>query len=73
MKNEILTLEEILKEPLKKNIKHNFSDKFGKIVYYDYNGICKTGTLIGLVDNNYIIEKEGIKTYLPLWKSISLL
>ena len=70
-------LDDILKLNLPDNISKEIEDKFKKEVFYDNNGSCRLGTLIGIEINHklsetyYIIEVKGVKNYVPVWKSIT--
>lgn len=62
-------------------VKSDLKEKFGKNIFFDSNGSCKVGKLIGLEINYqlammyYIIEdiKDKSITYVPVYKSITLL
>lgn len=78
--NKYYNLDEILKLDLDSEIKQNFTEKFGKTVFFDSNGSCKIGKLCGLEKNYqltmiyYIVEEsDGKKIYVPVNKSITLL
>lgn len=68
-------LDEILRLNLPEDLKENIKEKFKKKVFYDNNGYCKVGTLIGvyhkLEETYYIIDVDGSKNYVPTWKSIT--
>lgn len=75
--NKYFDLDNILRLNLPDNIKEEFKEKFKKEVFYDNNGSCRLGTLIGAEINHklseiyYIIDVKGIKNYVPTWKSIT--
>lgn len=70
-------LDDILKLNLPDNIRKEVEEKFKKKVFYDNNGSCKLGVLIGvemdynLSETYYIIDIDGNKNYVPTWKSIT--
>lgn len=72
-------MEAVASMDLSDNLKKEISEKIGKIVYFDMEGVCKIGKLIGIREQDsdaryhYIIEtKDGI-VYIPVAFSISLL
>lgn len=71
-------LDDILRLNLDDDICKNINDKFGKTVFFDFNGSCKMGKLCGLEVNHklsmlyYIIEDlGGKKLFVPIWKNIT--
>lgn len=48
-------------------------------VFYEQQQLCKIGTLIGIEVNNrysevyYIITKNGVQNYVPIWKNLTTL
>lgn len=69
-------------EDLQKIFKEKIEDKFNKRVYFDDNGKCKIGTIIGITDCylkltgdiDYVIEyRPGKIAYVPITQSITLL
>lgn len=72
-------LDEILRLNLPEDLKENIKEKFKKKVFYDNNGSCRIGTLIGVERNHkleetyYIIDVDGSKNFVPMWKSLTRL
>ena len=72
-------LDEILRLNLPEDLKENIKKKFKKKVFYDNNGSCRVGTLIGVERNRkleetyYIIDVDGNKNFVPTWKSLTRL
>ena len=72
-------LDEILRLNLPEELKENIKEKFKKKVFYDNNGSCRIGTLIGVERNHkleetyYIIDVDGSKNFVPMWKSLTRL
>ena len=72
-------LDDILKLNIPDLLKQEYKEKFKKRVFYDSNGSCKVGTLVGLAKNYklsdyfYIIEIKENKSFVPIWKSITIL
>lgn len=72
-------LDEILRLNLPEDLKENIKEKFKKKVFYDNNGSCRIGTLIGVERNHkleetyYIIDVDGSKNFVPIWKSLTRL
>ena len=72
-------LDEILRLNLPEDLKKNIKEKFKKKVFYDNNGSCRIGTLIGVERNHkleetyYIIDVDGTKNFVPTWKSLTRL
>ncbi len=75
--NRYYNLDDILRLDLPEEIKKDYETKFGKRVFYDNNGSCRMGTLIGLEKNNklsevyYIVEVDSKKNFVPTWKSLT--
>lgn len=72
-------LDSILKLNLSKNVLNIFEECFNKKVYWDNDGSCRIGKLIGIEVNHklsmfyYIVESNNNKFYIPVWKSITKL
>lgn len=72
-------LDDILKLNIPDTLKQEYKEKFKKRVFYDRNGSCNVGTLVGLAKNYelsdyfYIIEVKENKSFVPIWKSITIL
>lgn len=72
-------LDEILRLDISEEIRDNFRKKFDKKVFFDYNGNCKVGKLVGIEINGqlsaryYIIDTEEKKIYVPCNSSLTLL
>lgn len=72
-------LDDILKLNIPNTLKEEFQEKFKKRVFYDNDGSCKVGVLIGiernkkLLENYYIIEIDEHKYFVPTWKSLTTL
>lgn len=70
-------LDDILRLNLPDNIRKEVEEKFKKRVFYDNNGSCRLGVLIGiemdhkLSETYYIVDVDGNKNYVPTWKSIT--
>lgn len=77
--NRYTNLDEILRLDISDELRENFSQKFNKKVFFDYNGNCKIGTLAGIEVNGklsaryYIIDTEDKKIYVPCENSLTLL
>lgn len=75
--NRYYDLDDILRLDLPSNIKEEFENKFEKTVFWDNNGSCRLGKLVGLEKNNklseiyYIMEVDGNKNFVPVWKSLT--
>ena len=71
-------LDDILKLDLDNDLRENIEKKFGKTVFFDSDGSCKMGKLSGLEKNYqlgamyYIIESNGNKIFVPVYKSITI-
>lgn len=71
-------LDDILKLDLDNNVRENIERKFGRRVFFDYNGSCKMGKLCGLEVNHklsmlyYIIKRDERELYIPAYQSITL-
>lgn len=72
-------LDDILRLNLSDRIRDEFKSKFNKRVFFDCNGSCKIGTLVGIEINEklsaqyYIIDTEDKKIYVPCNNSLTLL
>lgn len=73
-------LDEILKLDITQEIRKTINENFGKKVYFDSNGSCKIGKLIGLEKNYQLgdiyyiaVDSEDKKMFIPTHKSISTL
>lgn len=70
-------LDEILKLNISTKLKDSIKEKFNKKVFYDNNGSCRVGTLIGIERNHkleetyYIINVNEIKNFVPIWKNLT--
>lgn len=71
-------LDEILKLDLDAEVRQNMEEKFGRTVFFDSNGSCKMGKLIGLEKNYklsmvyYIVQDlEGKRMFVPVNYSIT--
>ena len=65
-------LNEILKLDIPENVLSNFKHCYNSLVYYEQDGNCKIGKLVGLKEDStlyYIINDE----YIPVWKSLTKL
>lgn len=77
--NRYYNLDEILRLNLPEELKENIKEKFKKKVFYDNNGSCRIGTLIGVERNHkleetyYIIDVNGTKNVVSMWKSLTRL
>lgn len=77
--NRYTNLDEILRLNISDELRDNFDKKFNKKVFFDYNGNCKVGKLIGLEVNEqlsaryYIIDTGEKKIYIPCEYSLTLL
>lgn len=77
--NRYYELDDILKLDIPENIKDNFKNLFNKNVFWDNNGSCKVGKLIGIEKNSilseiyYMTEVDNVKNFVPIWKSITKL
>lgn len=75
--NRYFNLDDILRLNLPDNIRKEVKGKFKKKVFYDNNGSCQLGVLIGIEMNHklsetyYIVDVDGNKNYVPTWKSIT--
>lgn len=75
--NRYFNLDDILRLNLPDNIKKEVEDNFKKKVFYDNNGSCRLGVLIGIEMNHklsetyYIMDVDGTENYVPIWKSIT--
>lgn len=75
--NRYFNLDDIFRLNLPDNIRKEVEEKFKKRVFYDNNGSCRLGVLIGIEMNNklsetyYIVDVDGNKNYVPTWKSIT--
>lgn len=47
-------------------------DLLNKRVFYEHEGKCKIGILIGITESSYIINTDGTNICIPLWKSLTL-
>lgn len=79
MIDQYYNLDAILKLDLVDRIKNELKEKFRRKVYFESNGNCKVGKLVGLEKNYklsevyYIIDDEGKRLYVPTYKSLTLL
>ena len=77
--NRYKNLDEILKLNISESLQEEFKRKFNKKIYFERNGNCKIGKLIGLEINEqlseqfYIIEVEDKTIYISCNNSITLL
>lgn len=77
--NRYYILDDILKLNLPEDLKENIQENFKKKVFYDNNSSCRVGTLIGIERNHkleetyYIIDVNGSKNFVPIWKSLTRL
>lgn len=77
--NRYANLDEILRLNLSDRVREEFKTKFNKKVFFDCNGSCKVGKLIGIEVNEklsaqyYIIDTEDKKIYVPCNNSLTLL
>lgn len=76
--NKYYDLNVILKLDIPFKVSSEIKDKFGKMIFYDKDGICKIGKLCGLEKKDelspiyYIVEDlDGNKLSVPVWKSIT--
>lgn len=75
--NRYFNLDDILRLNLPNNTRKEVEEKFKKKVFYDNNGSCRLGVLIGIEMNHklsetyYIVDVDGTKNYVPTWKSIT--
>ena len=75
--NRYFNLDDILRLNLPDSIRKEVEEKFKKRVFYDNNGSCRLGVLIGIEMNHklsetyYIMDVDGTKNYVPTWKSIT--
>ncbi len=75
--NRYFNLDDISRLNLPDNIRKEVEEKFKKRVFYDNNGSCRLGVLIGiemdhkLSETYYIVDVDGNKNYVPTWKSIT--
>lgn len=74
-----LNLDEISKLNIPDYVRAEFKAKFNKKVFFDCNGSCKIGKLVGIEINEklsaqyYIIDTEDKKIYVPCSNSLTLL
>lgn len=72
-------LDDILKLNISDRVRDEFRTKFNKRVFFDRDGKCKVGKLIGIEINEklsaqyYIIDTEDKKIYIPCNNSLTLL
>lgn len=72
-------LDDILKLNISDRVRGEFKDKFNRRVFFDCNGSCKVGKLVGIEINEklseqyYIIDTEDKKIYVPCNNSLTLL
>lgn len=72
-------LDDILKLNISDRVRDEFKDKFNRRVFFDRNGSCKVGKLVGIEINEklsaqyYIIDTEDKKIYVPCSSSLTLL
>ena len=72
-------LDDILKLNISDRVRDEFKDKFNRRVFFDRNGSCKVGKLVGIEINEklsaqyYIIDTEDKKIYVPCNNSLTLL
>lgn len=77
--NRYTNLDEILKLNISDRIRDEFKTKFNRKVFFDCNGSCKVGKLVGIETNEklyaqyYIIDTEDKKIYVPCNNSLTLL
>lgn len=70
-------LDDILRLNLPETLKEEFQTKFKKRVFYDNDGSCRMGILIGVEKNEklsetyYIVDVDGNKNFVPTWKSLT--
>lgn len=70
-------LDDILRLNIPEETRNNLETKFGKTVFYDADGSCRMGTLVGLEKNSklsmlyYIVDVNGKKNFVPTWKSLT--
>lgn len=71
------TLNEILEAALSDYVGDIFKTSLGQRVYFDLNGNCTTGKLLGLgedgIEQYYIVEKDGKELLIPSWQSLTKL
>lgn len=73
------TIDDITNLNIDSKIKEIFKKLINKEVYFDNNGKCQIGTLIGLernydtLDHYYIISVNNQLKYIPIWTSLSKL
>lgn len=78
--NRYYNLDDILKLNLPEDLKENIREKFKKRIFYDNDGSCKVGILVG-IERNYkleetyyiIIDMDGNKNFVSIWKSLTRL
>lgn len=77
--NRYTNLDEILKLNISDRIRDELKTKFNKKVFFDCNGSCKIGKLVGIEVNEkfseqyYIIDTENKKIYVPCNNSLTSL
>lgn len=75
--NRYYSLDDILKLNLSDTLKKEFQAMFNKRIFYDNNGSCRVGILIGIEKNEklsetyYIVDVNGNKNFVPTWKSLT--
>lgn len=75
--NRYYNLDDILRLNLPESVISEVRSNFKKKVFYDSNGSCKLGTLVGIERNEklsetyYIVDIDGTKNFVPTWKSIT--
>ena len=73
------SLDEILRLNISDRVRDEFKTKFNKKVFFDKDGSCRIGKLVGLEVNEklsahyYIIDTEDKKIYVPCNNSLTLL
>lgn len=76
--NRYYNLDDILKLNLPEDTLLEVQSKFKRKVFYDNNGSCRLGTLVGIERNEklsetyYIVDVDGTKNFVPIWKSITI-
>lgn len=77
--NRYTNLDDILRLNISDKIREEFKTKFNKKVFFDTDGNCKIGKLVGLESNEklseyyYIIDTRDKKIYVPCNNSLTLL
>jgi hypothetical protein len=70
-------LNEILQLDIPDSVKDKLKEAINKLVFYDNNGSCRVGKLIGIANNDtsyyYIIEINNYEYFVSIWESMTKL